>query len=178
MCVDGLGWAGRQGCECYSWLAEGGRLAGWRVVVLMGGFAVWCVIYYSSHVTWIMCRLTWGGYLGLSPSCLRGLFFHFTVCLLRPHSLSRNTQPSFSFPCHPHPFSPILWHPITGPKSPLLLFLCIHLSIHPSTHPSIHPCSSLPPIPLSFLSPAFLCSVVTLSSLPRVLLQAYSVLDA
>ena len=38
--VDGLGWAGRQGCECYSWLAEGGRLAGWRVVVLMGGFAV------------------------------------------------------------------------------------------------------------------------------------------
>lgn len=116
-----------------------------------------------------MCRLTWGGgYLGLSPSCLEGLF-HFTVCLLHPHFLSQTRTRPF-LPLSSSPSSPILWHRITGPNP------CISFSS--SIHPSICPHSSLPPSCPSFLSSAFLCSAVTLSSLAHVLLQAYSVPDA
>lgn len=61
-----------------------------------------------------------GGYLGLSPSCLEGLF-HFTACLLRPHFLSlSNTPPSYSF----YVILTLLAHPVTSyqrPKSPFSL---------------------------------------------------------
>lgn len=108
-----------------------------------------------------MCRLTcWGGgYLGLSPNCLKGLF-HFTVYFA--HTSSLKHTPVLFFPCHPHPSHPSC-DILSQTQIPVPLSLC------PSIRPSIL---------LSFLSSAFLCSVVTLSSLPHVLLQAYSVLDA
>lgn len=50
-----------------------------------------------------------GGYLGLSPSCLEGLF-HFTACLRRPHFLSLTLflqhTPILLFLCHSHPSHP------------------------------------------------------------------------
>lgn len=98
--------------------------------------------------------------------------FHFTVCLLRPHSLSQKHTAVLFFSLSS---SPLLAYPVTSHhRAQIPPFSSFFASIHPS----IHPHSSLPPILLSFLSPAFLCSAVTLSSLPRVLLQAYSVLDA
>lgn len=102
-----------------------------------------------------MNRLTWGGYLGLSPSCLEGLF-HFTACLSRP------------------PHTPIalavvlilLINAVASYRWPKSLF---SLPFYPSTFPSS--------ILRSFAGSAFLCSAVTLSSLARVFLRAYSVLD-
>lgn len=75
-----------------------------------------------------MCRLTWGGYLGLSPSCLEGLF-HFTACLLRPHFLSlSNTHPSYSFSV----ILTLLTHPVTSYHRPKSLFSLSFRPIYPS----------------------------------------------
>lgn len=120
-----------------------------------------------------MCRLTWGGYLGLSPSFLKGLF-HFAACLCRPHSPSpsNTTHPSYSSHVTltpPHPSCDIL----SQAPNPCFLFLFVHPSIHPSVRPSLPALHRSPS--LSF---TLLCSALTLSGLPHVLLQAYSVPDA
>ena len=104
----------------------------------------------------------------------RAFFFFFSF-----HCLS--TSPTLPLAKHtavlffPLSSSPLLAYPVTSHhRAQIPPFSSFSASIHPS----IHPHSSVPPLPLSSLSPAFLCSAVTLSSLPRVLLQAYSVLDA
>lgn len=119
-----------------------------------------------------MCRLTWGGYLGLSPSCLKGLF-HFAACLCRPRSLSpsNTARPFYSSRVAltpPHPSCGIL--PQT--PNPCFLFLFVHPSIHPPIRPSLPALHRSPS--LSF---TLLCSALTLSGLPHVSLQAYSVPD-
>lgn len=84
----GAGWlAGRQGCGRYSWLAEGGRLAGWEGCRLM--FHPLFVPRYLDYVQTDM-----GGNLGLSPSCLERLF-HFTVCLGRSNALSLSQKDTY-----------------------------------------------------------------------------------
>lgn len=102
-----------------------------------------------------MCTLTWGGYLGLSPSCLEGLF-HFTACPPPPH------PPPIAFPV----ILALLPNAATSHRAPKSLF---SLPFHPSTLPSS--------ISLSFAGSALLCSALTLSSLARVFSHAYSVLD-
>lgn len=105
------------------------------------------------------------GYLGLSPSCLERLF-HFCLSTSPPSAFSLSLSPS-----NPPPIPFFLRHSLVTylvasyhrPKSLFSL----------SFRPSIPPSSIL----LSFLSLAFLCSAVTLSSLLHVLLEAYSVLD-
>lgn len=83
-----------------------------------------------------MCRLTWGGYLGLSPSCLEGLFY-FTACLLYPHFLSLlNTYRSFSF-CFI--LSPLTHHVTPYQRLKSLFSPSSHPSIHPSLHPAHFP---------------------------------------
>lgn len=86
----------------------------------------------------------------------------------------KRRAPVLFFPRHSHPTSPILRHPITSPKS---LFSLSFSSIHPSIHPPIRP--SLPALHRSpSLGFTLLCSALTLSGLPHVSLQAYSVPDA
>lgn len=122
-------------------------------------------LFVPRYLDYVATESEGGGLLRPVTSCLEGLF-HFTVCLLRSHSLS-NIHPSLSFPVMPNSHT----HPMTFYHKPKSLFL----SLGPSIHPSILSHSS---ILLSFLRCTSLCSAVTLSSLPHVLLQAYSVLDA
>lgn len=97
---------------------------------------------------------------------LSGRAFSFHSLSISPPLSPSNTHYFFSLLVIHPPFFPILWHPITGPN-PFFPFFS-----------SIHPSIFLPPsVLLSSLSSAFHCSVLTLSSLPHVLLQAYSVLD-
>lgn len=119
------------------------------------------------------------------PATLPGLCFDWLGGLLRP--VTKLSGRAFSFHClsvslyflsqtHIHPFlclSSI--HP--SPSCDILSQAQIPVSFSLSS--SIHPATRLPPsIFLSSLNSAFLCSVLTLSSLPHVLLQAYSVPDA
>lgn len=98
---------------------------------------------------------------------LSGRAFSFHCLSISPPLSLWDTHPSFSFLVIHPPFFPILWHPITGPN-PCFSFSSL-----------IHPSIFLPPsILLCSFSSAFLCSLLTLSSLPHVLLQTYNVLDA
>lgn len=96
-----------------------------------------------------MFRLTWGGYLNLSLSCLEEFF---AVCCLRPHFLSLlQTHTN----CFLSVILTLLSHPVTSSRRPKSL-----VSFFSSVHP--------PPFLLSFLCSAFLCSAVTLSRLLHV----------
>lgn len=99
-------------------------------------------LFVPRYLDYVATESEGGGLLRPVTSCLEGLF-HFTVCLLRSHSLS-NIHPSLSFPVMPNSHT----HPMTFYHKPKSLFL--------SLGPSIHLYS---PIPLScFLYFPLFCS--------------------
>lgn len=154
-----MGWAVWQaGVRALKLFAGGGR--GWQVGMgwQWGGCLMFHLLFVPRYLDYAPTDL--GGYLGLSPGCLEGLFHFMSVYFTHTFSLKHTFVPFFA--CHT---STLLSHPITSPNP------FFFLSLHPSIH--IPPSFSLAPFPRS----AFLCSVLTLSSLPHVMLQAYSVLD-
>lgn len=130
-----FGWeglAGRQGCERYSWLAEGRRLAGRR-----GGCRLmFHLLFVPRYLDYVPADL--GGLLRPVTKLSGRAFSFHCVSTSPPLSLS-NAHPSFSFLV----ILTLLTHPVTSyhmPKS-LFLFLFIHPSIHvpPFLHPALFP---------------------------------------
>lgn len=157
-----MGWLASRGANAVavSWRWEAGRWGFGRAVGLL--FDVSSIIRATLPG---LCS-DWLGELLRPVTKLSGRAFSFHCLSISTLLSLSNTHSSFSLLVI-HPPFPILWHPIIGPNP------CFSFSSF------IHPSLFLPPsTSLSSLNSAFLCSVLTLSSLLHVLLQAYSVLDA
>lgn len=97
-------------------------------------------LFVPRYLDYVATESEGGGLLRPVTSCLEGLF-HFTVCLLRSHSLSQTyTHPFLSLSCPT--LIPILWHSIISPNP------CFFLLVHPSIY-------TLPFLYLAFFPPLY-----------------------
>lgn len=117
-----MGWAVWQaGVRALKLFAGGGR--GWQVGMgwQWGGCLMFHLLFVPRYLDYAPTDL--GGYLGLSPGCLEGLFHFMSVYFTHTFSLKHTFVPFFA--CHT---STLLSHPITIPNP---FFFSFSSSIHP-----------------------------------------------